>query len=385
MQGGKVSLLTYAKIKKAYKNYRLLSGLKKQLSNHDGVLFLHDTHFSSAVPKRPKFLVYDCVDLPLMHQRTSLLRRNKNKYLKLLIDCNARKAVKKADLISMTSPFYKKFLSSWIGDTTTQILLRNFTTESVKDLPRNVELEKILQSEADITHWLVIHNRIGQFLDVKGVLKAVSKLKNTWGICFLGVFDGKNTSSQIQDYAQKFCPAHKVLCCDPLYGDEKLAALKCFDLGLVPLIAESQNLQRCIPNRTLEFLGIGLPQIVSRTIAFKSLSNQFPDSIFMPTKKGQEAFENTLLETCEKVENRKIGLSKSNIPFWSDDFENFYKALSERVDARQINKDVIILSENNPYKNNRLAKIQDGLIEKGYKCSVLEIDQLNSKIIKHFK
>lgn len=383
MQGGKVGLSIYAKIQKARKNYRLLSGLRKQLSEHDGVLLLHDTNFSRVVPKNPGFLIYDCVDLPLMHQRTSKVRRGKHKYLRTLIDCNAKQVVCKSDLILLTSPHYRDFLFHWINKDANLILLRNFIPGAVETLAPNIEMKKILQLEPKVSHWIVIHNRIGEFLDIDGVLKAVNNLQQHWGVCFLGVFDGKYSKSVIEKRTRKYCPDHTVLCQDALYGDDKLSALKCFDLGLVPLIAESQNLKRCIPNRTLEFLGVGLPQIVYRTKALKKLSTEFPDSIFVPKKVGYENFEVLLKSACEKLEQTKVSLTHKLTPDWSDDFGGFFNVLDTEVANRDLAKDVVIVSENNPHKNNRLANIQNGLKGQGYSCTVLEVDTQKHEVIRH--
>ncbi len=373
----------YAKLKKAYKNYTLTRRVRKQLTHHDGIIFLHDTHFARAVPRNPKYLIYDCVDLPLMHQRTSKTRRNKHKYFRMFVDCMARKAVAKANLILFTSPFYQSFVSNWIDKDFTSVLLRNYTSRDTHDLEPNKVIKKYLRSEETVSHWLVIHNRIGEFLDIDNVLSALSKLNSNWGLCLLGVFDGKHSISSIQKRAKELCPSHVVICHEAIYGNEKLAALKCFDLGLVPLIAQSQNLKRCIPNRTLEFLGVGLPQIAFRTKAHINLSNEFPNSIFVPQSAGQESFESLLMETCQKIEKNKFSQSSETTPDWSEDFQKFFDILNDQIEQKSIKKEVIILSENNPLRNNRLANIQIGLKENGYDCAVLEIDTNQHKVINH--
>ena len=373
----------YAKLKKAYHNNRLLSGLKKQLQNHDGPLIMHDTHFSRAIPRHPNLLIYDCVDLPLMHQRTSKARRNRNKYLRALIDSNAKNAVSKADIITTTSPFYVSFLSHWMKEKIVPINLRNFGLTPQKDIKPSSEIAKKLQSHQTVSNWMVIHNRIGEFLDIDGVLKALDKLPKHWGLCFMGIMDGKNSKSEIEGRALKLCPNHKVIYFDPLYGVEKLSALKCFDLGLAPLIPESQNLKRCIPNRSLELLCLGLPQLAARTRPLQNLSEQFPHSIFVTDRRGQNSFEEALMNICQKIE---AGLDKPNgssIPNWSEDFEVFFSELDGRVSNKKLAREVIILSENNPTKNNRLSNIQNSLKAKGYSVSVLEINLQRNEIIRH--
>lgn len=373
----------YAKLQKAYKNHRLLSGLKKQLQEHAGPLFLHDTHFSRAVPKNPKLLIYDCVDLPLMHQRTSRARRKRHKYLRAFIDCNAFQVARKAKIITLTSPYYKNFLSHWLSNNSSFVLLRNFISKSNKSITPDQTITAKLKAHADVKHWLVIHNRIGEFLDIDGVLRALDKLPITWGLCFLGVMDGKNSQSNIKQRAAQFCSNHTVMCHDAIYGDEKLAALKCFDLGLVPLTLESQNLKRCIPNRSLEFLCVGVPQLTSRTRPLLDLSLEYPDNVFVPRTQKQKHFEDALQKACGKIEQgTKVSIT-SAIPDWSQDFGIFFDLLDDQVSKNGLKKELIILSENNPKKNNRLFNIQTALKKAGYSAMVLEIDLKNHQVIRH--
>lgn len=383
MQGGDSGLSIYAKLKKAYHNHRLLSGLKKQLQAHNGPLIMHDTHFSRAIPKQPELLIYDCVDLPLMHQRTSKARRNRNKYLRALIDCNAKSAVSKAEIITITSPYYEPFLSNWMKQTIAPINLRNFSLTSNKDINPNSEIAAELKSHQDISHWMVIHNRIGEFLNIDGVLKAQGKLPKYWGLCFLGILDGKNSISEIEKRALNLCPDHKVIYFDPLYGGDKLSALKCFDLGLVPLIPESQNLKRCIPNRSLEFLCLGLPQLAARTRPLENLSVQFPQNIFVADNRKQVSYEEALMKLCQKIEQGMSKSTSSYIPDWAEDFEMFFSELDAKVSNKKLAREVIILSENNPAKNNRLSNIQSSLKAKGYLATVMEINLQRNEIIKH--
>lgn len=373
----------YAKLQKAYKNHRLLSGLRKQLEKHNGPIFLHDTHFSRAIPKNPKLLIYDCVDLPLMHQRTSMARRNRNKYLRSFIDCNSKKAASMADLITITSPYYKGFLSRWMNKELSPILLRNYISEPDKSIVPSQRMAATLSTYPTVKFWMVIHNRIGEFLDVEGVLKALNVLPISWGISFLGVMDGKYSQAEIKKISAELCPNHTVLCQDPIYGIEKLAALKCFHLGLVPLKLESQNLKRCIPNRSLEFLCLGIPQLASRTRPLVDLSLKYPDQIFVSDTLGQGHFENALKRVCEKIERETKNKPMPNIQDWSEDFEPFFSALEKQVSQRKIDKELIILSENNPQKNNRLINIKTALKKRGYSTVVVEIDLQNHQVIKH--
>ena len=382
LKGGNSGLSIYAKIQKAYKDYRLFSGLRKQLAHHDGVLFLHDTHFSRAIPTKPRLLVYDCVDLPLMHQRTSKARRNRHKYFRTFVDWHAKKAARKAHIITLTSPFYKRFLSHWLGKKINLVLLRNFTAIDFDALKVNQEVQGFLKSKPEIRHWIVIHNRIGEFLDINGVLKAMNKLPKHWGLCFLGVFDEKISKVEIYNRVEQYCPNHTVMYHDALYGEAKLAALKCFDLGLVPLVSESQNLKRCIPNRSLEILGLGLPQVAYRTSALKSLSEEFPQKIFVPHKVGQDAFESTLNEVCKTIEQQKSSEPKK-LPTWSGDFNLFRDVLNMEVKNKKLERHVTVLSENNPQRNNRLYNIQSGLKQQGYSVTVLEINMQNHTVTKH--
>ncbi len=373
----------YAKLQKAYKNHRLLSGLKNQLQKHNGPIFLHDTHFSRAIPKNPKLLIYDCVDLPLMHQRTSKARRSRNKYLRAFIDYYSRKAASRADIITVTSPYYKDFLSHWLSKKTSPILLRNFIAKPDQTIVPNKRMAVSLNAYPTAKFWLVVHNRIGEFLDVEGVLKALNALPISWGLCFVGVMDGKNSHAEIQKRSAELCPNHTVLCHDPIYGVEKLAALKCFDLGLVPLKLESQNLKRCIPNRSLEFLGLGIPQLASRTRPLIDLSLKYPDQIFVPDTQEQEHFENALKRVCEKIERKTKNKAMPNSPDWSEEFEPFFSALEKQVSQKGVNQELIILSESNPQKNNRLLNMQTALKKRGYSGVVFEIDLQNHQVIKH--
>ena len=372
----------YAKIQKAYKDYCLFSGLRKQLVHHDGVLFLHDTHFSRAIPVKPELLVYDCVDLPLMHQRTSKARRSRHKYFRSFVDWQAKKATRKAQIITVTSPFYKRFLSHWLGKEINPVLLRNFTAIDFNALKPNQEIESFLKSRHEITHWIVIHNRIGEFLDINGVLKAMNKLPKHWGLCFLGVFDEKISKIEMDNRVKQYCPNYTVVCHDALYGETKLAALRCFDLGIVPLISESQNLKRCIPNRSLEILGVDLPQIAYRTRALKSLSEEFPKKIFVPNAVGQEAFENSLSEVCKTIE-QQIRSEPKKLPTWSDDFNLFNDLLNMEVENKKLKRHVIVLSENNPLRNNRLYNIQNSLKQIGYSVTVFQINMQNHTVTKY--
>jgi len=373
----------YAKLRKAYKNHRLLSGLKRQLQEHNGSLFLHDTHFSRAVPKNPKLLIYDCVDLPLMHQRTSKLRRTKHRYIRAFIDYNSKRTANKADIVTLSSPYYKEFLSHWLNKKVSTVLLRNFIKTPKEAITPSQEMAEILKNYHDVKNWLVIHNRIGQFLDIDGVLKAINKLPVNWGLCFLGVMDGKNSKSVIKNKAAEFCSNHTVFCHDPIYGIEKLSALKCFDLGLVPLTLESQNLKRCIPNRSLEFLCIGMPQLTSRTRALKDLSLKYPDSILVPQKQGQKYFEDALLKACAQIEQGTKTSVTTEIPGWSEDFDIFFDLLDTQMAKRGLDKELIILSETNPQKNSRLLNIQNALKDEGYLALVFEINLQTNKIIRH--
>ena len=373
----------YAKFKKAYKNQRLLSGLRKQLQEHNGPLFLHDTHFARAVPKKTKLLVYDCVDLPLMHQRTSKARRNRHKYLRAFTDCHAQKAVSKADIITMTSPYYKGFLSHWLGKEISPLPLRNFIAQPKNIITPNKQMARTLKEYSEVKFWMVIHNRIGEFLDIDGVLRTLNGLPVTWGLCFLGIMDGKNSKSEIQKRASSLSPSHTVFCHDPIYGIDKLAALKYFDLGLVPLRLESQNLKRCIPNRSLEFLCLEMQQLASRTKPLKDLSLDYPDHIFVPDKQGQIYFEKALKEICTEIEQKIKPPAMSRVPDWSEDFDVFFKMFDGQVSNRKLDKEIIILSENNPQKNNRLFNIQSGLKNEGYSAVVLEIDLQNHQVTRH--
>jgi hypothetical protein len=318
-----------------------------------------------------------------MHHRTSKARRSRSKYLRAFIDYNSKKAASRADIITLTSPYYKDFLSHWLNKKISPILLRNFIAKPDEPIFPDKRMADSLSTYPTVKFWMVIHNRIGEFLDIEGVLKALNILPVSWGICFLGVMDGKNSQVEIQKRSAELCPNHVVLCHDPMYGIEKLAALKCFHLGLVPLKLESQNLKRCIPNRSLEFLCLGIPQIASRTRPLVDLSLKYPDQIFVPETQGQAHFENALKRVCEKIERETNNQPMSNIPDWSEDFELFFSALDKQVSLRKIDKELIILSENNPQKNNRLLNIQTALKKRGYSTVVLEIDLQNHQVIKH--
>lgn len=373
----------YAKLQKAYKNHRLLSGLRKQLEGHNGPLFLHDTHFSRAVPQNPKLLIYDCVDLPLMHQRTSKARRNRHKYMRALIDCNSKKVANKADIITLTSPYYEDFLSHWLNKNITPIVLRNFIAKPKKPIVACPQMTKKLNHYSDVKYWLVIHNRIGDFLDIDSVFQALNNLPTKWGLCFLGVMDGKNSKSEIKKRVDQFCSNHTVFCHYPIYGRKKLAALKCFDLGLVPLTLESQNLKRCIPNRSLEFLSVAIPQLASRTRSLKDLSQKYPDLVYVPEKHGQKHFEDALKKACNGIELSIKSKLTSLVQGWSEDFDMFFEFLDKQVSHKRLDKKLVILSENNPQKNSRLSNIQASLENEGYSTTILEIDLQNNQIITH--
>ena len=376
-------MVIYAKLKKAYKNHRLLTGLKRQLRKHNGPIFLHDTHFSRAVPKKPKLLVYDCVDLPLMHQRTSKARRNRHKYLRAFTDCHSQKVASKADIITLTSPYYKEFLLHWLSKEISPLPLRNFIAHPTSNITPNKQMASTLKEYSEVKFWMVIHNRIGEFLDIDGVLQALNGLPVTWGLCFLGIMDEKNSRFKIQKKAASVCPNHTVFCHGPIYGTDKLAALKCFDLGLVPLRLESQNLKRCIPNRSLEFLCLEIPQLASRTKPVMNLSLDYPELIFVPEKQDQMNFEKAIKKICTQIQEKVKPAAMSKVPDWSKDFDVFFKTLDNYVSRRNMDKEVIILSESNPQKNNRLSNTQSALKEEGYSSVVLEIDLQNNQVIRH--
>jgi hypothetical protein len=110
---------------------------------------------------------------------------------------------------------------------------------------------------------------------------------------------------------------------------------------------------------------------------------KYPDQIFIPDTQEQEHFENALKRVCEKIQRNTKSKAMPNSPDWSEEFEPFFSALEKQVAQRGIDKELIILSENNPQKNNRLLNMQAALKRRGYSAVVFEIDLQDHQVIKH--
>lgn len=361
------------------KLYLLQRQLASILSRDAGVIFSHDCLYPRAIPQDCSALIYDCVDLPLMHQRTGTALRSRSLLRRNVEDRNAWQMANRANLITYTSENYAPFLRHWVGKEKDHLLLRNLPDVSLSETPENIELAKVFAQLPEVKFRIVIHNTIGSFSGIERALKALNGLPKEFGLFIMGELALEDGEKGVRELAARLAPGHVVRILPPSYGQSKLVKLAAFDLGLTLLDDVSQNLKRCLPNRLTELIAMGVPQIATSTHATRLYAKRYPKHITLVGDSDphelQKAIHGAWLNHRANPKR-----APADFPRWKDEVAPLVERLEEIVKTSKVLRRVSIVTESARWRNSRIAQLTESLQNADFEVSIYRIDPHALKI-----